>query len=386
MAGGANAERTPTEPSETPEGCQNPAIPQSRRVTSPVYESRLGMALLGEKVVAMRFESSVLSVSWIPSDAIVGMPRRPFDLGVVHYDDPPPDVVTDPEPLVSGDRVRFANQLRAWVEVDDGRVVESGYSGGGQINVTTLRMAGRTVAFAAVALPDLQRDPAERENGVTFVQTTGGRTGMPAPRTVSRWPFVQIAAPLAWTTLTLTIERDGKTHGGVVGASPFPRHWIYDESGNLSSKTGSIDFESWYRQAWGTHTPWGDMDSPAFATEVESALERKLSVHIMQSGKKPRTERLQPGATLVEQGQFGDSIFLLLDGVLEVEVDGQRIAEIGPGAILGERSQLEGGRRTSTLRALTRCRVAIASTDELDPRILSEIGSTHRREGNHLDS
>lgn len=328
----------------------------------------------------MRFESSVLSVSWIPSEAIVGMPRLPFLLGVVRYDDPPPDEVTDPEHLLSADRVRFANQLRAWVEVDDGRIVDCGYSGGGHLGVSTVRLAGRTVTFAAVALPDLQRDPEERDDGVTFVQTAGGRTGMPAPRRVSRKPFVQLAAPLAWTTLTLTIERDGHAHGGVVGASPFPRHWIYDDSGNLNAKTGSIDFESWYRHVFGQHTPWGAMDSPAFVTEVETALERKLASLIMRTGKRPQIEHLRAGATLVEQGESGDSIFLLLDGVLDVEVDGERIAEIGPGAILGERSQLEGGRRTSTLRALTPCKVAIASTDQLDPRVLAEVGSTHRRE------
>ena len=46
----------------------------------------------------MRLESSVLSVSWIPSQAISGLPRLPFDLGITHYDDPPPDEVIDPEP------------------------------------------------------------------------------------------------------------------------------------------------------------------------------------------------------------------------------------------------------------------------------------------------
>jgi hypothetical protein len=236
------------------------------------------MALLGEKVIAMRFESSVLSVSWIPSDAIVGMPRRPFDLGVVHYDDPPPDVVTDPEPLVSGDRVRFVNQLRAWVEVDDGRVVESGYSGGGQINVTTLRMAGRTVAFAAVALPDLQRDPAERDNGVTFVQTTGGRTGMPAPRTVSRWPFVQITAPPAWTTLTLTRSRalwSGNSRCTSCKAARNLGYNVYSRVPHWSSRansailsifcstaswrwrlTGSVSLRSGPERSWGKGRNW----------------------------------------------------------------------------------------------------------------------------------
>src|SRR4051812_30831518 len=224
------------------------------------------------KLVAMRIESSVLSVSWIPSEAISGMPRLPFDLGVAHYDDPPPDEVTDAAPLLRADRVRFANQLRAWVEVDSGQIVDCGYSGGGQINVSTVRFLGRTVNFAAIALPDLQREPAKQGNSVTFVQTAGGRTGMPAPRHVGRKPFVQITAPLAWTTLTLTIDAAGRGHGGVVGASPFPRHWIYDAHGHLSSKTGSMDFESWYRHAFGSRTPWGETDSPSFVTEVETAL------------------------------------------------------------------------------------------------------------------
>ena len=309
-----------------------------------------------------------------------GMPRLPFDLGVAHYDDPPPEVVTDPGPLLDADRIRFANQLRAWVEVDGGQIVDFGYSGGGHINVSTVRLLGRTISFASVALPDLQREPEKRGNSVAFVQTAGGHTSLPAPRRVSRKPFLQITAPLAWTTLTLTIDRDGHAHGGVVGTSPFPRHWIYNADGHLSSKTGSIDFEAWYREAFGSRTPWGDTDSPSFVTEVETALERKLSLQIMRGGARARTLSLRPGETLVEQAAPGDSVFLLLDGVLDVEVDGERVAEVGPGAILGERALLEGGRRTATLRALTPCRLAVAAADQLDPRVLQEISSTHRRE------
>ncbi|WP_448071770.1 hypothetical protein [Georgenia yuyongxinii] len=61
----------------------------------------------------MRYESSVLSVSWLPSEAVTGVPRLPFDLHLTHYDDPPPDVVDDPGPLIAANRVRFANHLRA---------------------------------------------------------------------------------------------------------------------------------------------------------------------------------------------------------------------------------------------------------------------------------
>ncbi len=46
-----------------------------------------------------RFESSVTAVSWIPSDAITGPSKVPFELGVTHYDEPPPDVLQDLEEL-----------------------------------------------------------------------------------------------------------------------------------------------------------------------------------------------------------------------------------------------------------------------------------------------
>jgi hypothetical protein len=189
----------------------------------------------------MRFESAVLSVTWIPSEAVRGVLRLPFDLGVAHYDDPPPDVVTDPGALLAGDRVRFANELRAWVEVEDGRIVGHGYSGRGHINITTLRLAGQTVTFTALPMPDLQREPEVQDGSATFVQTAGGRTGAPMPRRVTGKPFVQVSAPVAWTTLALSIDVDGRTTMEVRGASPFPRHWIYDSMGQLVSKTGSID-------------------------------------------------------------------------------------------------------------------------------------------------
>ena len=277
--------------------------------------------------------------------------------------------------------MRLANELRAWVEVEDDRVVDYGYSGRGHLNVSTLRLAGRTIAFVAAAMPDLQREPEVRDSSVTFVQTSGGRTGAPMPRRVTGKPFVRVTAPVAWTTLSLTIDSNGTATTQVLGASPFPRHWVYDPSGQLAFKTGSIDFDSWYKGASDRNTPWGYTDSPAFVTSVETALERQLSLQIMRGEGKPSIRSLAPGETLVAQGQAGGDIFLLLDGVLQVEVDGKEIAEIGPGAILGERAVLEeGGRRTSTLRAVSRCKVATAAADQLDPAALTDVSLGHRRE------
>jgi hypothetical protein len=329
----------------------------------------------------MRTEASVTSISWIPSEAISGLSvRLPFDMGVAHYDQPPPDLLTDIGELQKADRFRFANELRAWVDVDDGRIVDYGQSGGGQIGSTTLRLGGRDKTFQAAPLPDLRPEPVVAEDRVTFIQTTGGRTGVPAPRRVRRAPFVQLSAPLAWTTLSLTIFADGSSSHAVLGASPFPRHWIFDSDGKLVGKSGLVDFSAWYRRAFGKHSPWGDQDSPALTTEVESALERQLSVELMRPGAKPKVKRVKAGEVVTKQGEPGSDLFLVLDGVVRVEVDGDRVAEYGPGSIHGERAALEGGNRTSTVRAVTECKLAFAAPDQIDSDALVELSSGHRRE------
>lgn len=328
----------------------------------------------------MRHEATVTAISWIPSEAISGLGTKlPFEMGIAHYDAPPPDVIEDLQALRDADRFRFANELRAYVETEDGRITGYGYLGGGMIGATTMTLGSKKTTFQAVPYPDIQRDPEVGDTSVRFVQTAGGRTGVPAPRRVNRPPFVQVVAPTAWSTLALTIHADGRSEFEVLGASPFPRHWIYDSEAKLAAKTGIIDFKDWWRTAFGQHTPWGAEDSPAIVTAVESALERELSSVIM-SGRKPEVRKVKEGVTLTEQGQMGDELYLLLDGVLRVEVNRQELAELGPGALLGERALLEGGRRTATLRAVTPCRVAVARGDEIDREKLERIAEGHRRE------
>ena len=327
----------------------------------------------------MRHESSVVSLSWIPSEAVEGSQRLAFDAGMAHYDDPPPEVIDDLEALRAADRFRFANVLSAWVDTDDsGRIVDFGQAGGGLMGSTTVRLGPVNRTFEAIGLPDIVKKPEKGVGWVRFVQTVGGRTGVPAPRRVRRRPFVQWQAPLVWTTLSLTIHANGEVERTMIGHSRFPRHWIYDAQGHLCLKSGLADFKDWYRKSFGRHTPWGDTDSKALVTAVETALERSLSAQIMQGGK-PSFRRLKAGATLVRQGEVGSEVFLLLDGVLRVEEDGQRLAEYGPGALLGERAHLEGGQRTSTLVAVTPCRVAAVQAAELDRSALQELSKDHRR-------
>jgi len=100
----------------------------------------------------------------------------------------------------------------------------------------------------------------------------------------------------------------------------------------------------------------------------------------MHSAAKPRIERLSAGRVLVRQGEPGTDIYLVLDGVIRVERDGEWLAEYGPGALLGERAHLEGGARTSTLVAVTPCRVASVDAGQLDRSSLVELSVGHRRE------
>src|SRR5512133_1181089 len=285
------------------------------------------------------------------------MPRLPFDVGLAQYDPPPPDRLDDLARLRDENAVRAANELRAWIEVEDDRIVAHGFATTVFVNPPRVRAAA--VAFRAAELPPVAPDPEVRDEWVRFVHTAGGQIGLPAPRRVLEKPFFRLSSSVTWTTLQLVLYANGEAHASLAGASPFPRHWVYD----------------------GERTPWGDEDAPAVATDAESELERALSAQVMRSGAATSRRRLEPGDTLVEQGEEGHDMFLLLDGVLDVAVDGEVVAQVGPGAILGERALLEGGVRTATLRAGTGCRVVVFSGYALDAEALAALADTHRREG-----
>jgi CRP-like cAMP-binding protein len=68
-----------------------------------------------------------------------------------------------------------------------------------------------------------------------------------------------------------------------------------------------------------------------------------------------------PGETaLVGEGDLSYEFFLIEEGTAAVEVDGRRVAELGPGEWFGEIGLLgRDGRRTATVRATTPMRLAV---------------------------
>ena len=329
----------------------------------------------------MRIESSVTSISWIPSAAIVGVTRIPFEAGMTHYDDPPPDEWTDLDSVVRPEGARFANDLRAWIEVQDGRIAGYGQTGAGRVSNTLIRLAGMRIQVEAVAYPELWPEPVVGPDFVRFTRTAGGRPGMTVPRLVKDAPFVTTQGPAVWTTLALTLFADGSTGRELVGASSFPRHWIYDADGKLAVKSALIDFKTWWRTAAVAGSPWHGQDQAVLAAEAETSLERHLSQIIMRSGgAKPTPVKVKAGATILAEGEEADDVVLVLDGLVEVEAGGTELVRLGPGTVLGERASLEQGRRTATVRAVTNCRIVSYLAADLSPEDLRELAAGRHRE------
>jgi len=330
----------------------------------------------------MRYEAAATCLSWIPPTAVEGVFSLPFGLGVAHYDQPPPDELPDVEALLSADAIRLANQLHAWIEVEDGQVTSHGRSGGGRLGSTTVRLRSRGLTFAAVALPDLVPPPEVDRNRVRFTQTAGGHTGAPVPRAVPRPPFWRLAAPVAWSTIALTLHADGSSTAEIASASPFPRHYLYGSDGRLTRKTALIRYKDWIRQSAQERTPWDGSGQPVPVAPIRGAAERSLADAVLVSGHH-RQHDLPEGALLSEWPIADTEVHLLLDGLLLIEVDHQPALEAGPGAIFDPSARTPFSRQHVTVRATTACRLAVLPRAQLDSQALLGVAA---EQGSRLDS
>ena len=330
----------------------------------------------------MRIERSATSISWIPSDSIPGVLKLPFARGIMHYDPPPPMTLTDVDGMRQRGEFRFANQLHAYVDVVDGQITAAGYLGSGGT------LMGRTPVTAGplrIMLPTkgnsaIRWQPAISGETATFVQTAGGRPGFSFLRPSWRWPFVVTKPFTIWTTIKLTIGVDGSSSQTLVGASPFPRHWLYGDDGQLVEKSALTRLQVWARTIFGTHTPWGGEDLVPAVADAETRLERLLAEQIMQGDQQPVVQTMRAGAYLFRQGEATTHLALILDGTFEVRVDGNVVGAVGPGTVVGERAGIEAGRRTADIHATTDGRVALVPSDRIDSNLLSDLAQGHHRE------
>jgi hypothetical protein len=321
----------------------------------------------------MRYEATATCLSWIPPTAVEGPYSLPFDLGVAHYDQPPPDELPHLDALLAADAIRFANQLHAWIEVQDEKITGHGMSGGGRLASTTVRLRSHRLTFTGVALPDLTPPPQVQPRQVTFTCTAGGHTGAPVLRAITHPPFWRLTAPIAWSTITLTLHADGTSQPWLAAASPFPRHFLYDSSGRLTHKSALIRYKDWIHQSE-LCTPWEGGGTAVPVAPVRDTVERTLANAILTGGGY-RQHDLPQGALLSERPIGGNEVQVLLDGLLVIEVDHQPVLEAGPGAIFDPAMRAPYSKQHVTVRAAARCRLAVLPRDHLDSQALLGVAA-----------
>ena len=63
------------------------------------------------------------------------------------------------------------------------------------------------------------------------------------------------------------------------------------------------------------------------------------------------------GVSLIREGDFGHSVFAIVDGTAEVSVEGAVVRRLGPGDVFGEIAVLSSGRRTASVTSTSAMRL-----------------------------
>ena len=78
------------------------------------------------------------------------------------------------------------------------------------------------------------------------------------------------------------------------------------------------------------------------------------------------------GRTLMKQGDVGRECFVLVEGQVKVDINGRKVASLGPGAYFGELSLLDKGPRTATVTTETDSTVLVLGPREFSG-VLDEV-------------
>jgi voltage-gated potassium channel len=76
-------------------------------------------------------------------------------------------------------------------------------------------------------------------------------------------------------------------------------------------------------------------------------------VFIREAVQKLRPRVFVPREYIVRQGEYGDSMYFLTLGELEVLVDEHQVVKLGPGSVFGEAALVTDDRRNASVKALT---------------------------------
>jgi voltage-gated potassium channel len=73
-----------------------------------------------------------------------------------------------------------------------------------------------------------------------------------------------------------------------------------------------------------------------------------------------------PGDFIIQQGEYGDRMYFLNAGEVEVLVHNKKVAALGSGSFFGETALIQNERRTASIRTLNYCEVYVLTKDRFD--------------------
>jgi len=94
-----------------------------------------------------------------------------------------------------------------------------------------------------------------------------------------------------------------------------------------------------------------------------------------------------PNDYIIRQGEYGDCMYFLSRGEIEVLINDKQVAKLGPGSTFGETSLLIGEKRSATIHTMSHCEVYRLSKSDFDslrsrfPEFNDEMEEISRQRG-----
>ena len=94
-----------------------------------------------------------------------------------------------------------------------------------------------------------------------------------------------------------------------------------------------------------------------------AGLDRK---HLEEVGRLADEVDLPAGKVAARQGASADEFFIIIDGTVRIDRDGQHLRDLGPGEFFGELAMLGKMPRTATATCATACRLLVVGHREFN--------------------
>ena len=81
------------------------------------------------------------------------------------------------------------------------------------------------------------------------------------------------------------------------------------------------------------------------------------------------TQEFKKGSVIFEEGDPGDVMFVVIDGIVEIKSKGATVNQVGADEILGELALIDNAPRSASAYALTDCKLAIVDRKRFESLI-----------------